>query len=135
MGDVSSGPGGVLYNTPDGPSGLFMALAPTYQAKQQQVQQNQISLDQARAFKDGFPTDQAGNPDWGAASLKSAQLGDYASADKFQTIALQQGAIAAAQRNAAGVGSTAAGRVVVCSVAACWAVGRPAVHSPRPEAG
>ncbi len=77
MGDVSSGPGGVLYNTPDGPSGLFLALDPAYQAKQQQVQQNQIALNQSQLFKGGLPTDDNGNTDWNAAYQKAMQAGAY----------------------------------------------------------
>ncbi len=56
MGDVSSGPGGVLYNTPSGPSGLFAGLDPAYQAQQLQNQAAQLALKRATAFQGGVPT-------------------------------------------------------------------------------
>lgn len=84
--------------------GLLMGLDPAYQAKQIANDQARLQLRQAQLFQDGFPTDKDGNPDWGTASLKSAQAGDYASAEKFQTIGQQQSALSIAQRNAGTVG-------------------------------
>ena len=59
------------------PSGILMGLDPAYQAKQQQVQQNQIALNQSQLFKDGLPTDGNGNTDWNAAYQKAMQAGAY----------------------------------------------------------
>ena len=84
--------------------GCFAALTPGYQAQQLANQQAGLQLKQEQAFQGGFPIDAQGNPDWGAAAQRSAQLGDFGTADKFQTIGLQMGSIAAAQRNAAMVG-------------------------------
>ncbi len=105
MGDVSSGPGGVLYNSPDGPSGLFMALDPSYQAKQQQVQQNQIGLDAAKAFQGGVPTDpRTGQPDFDAMSKTLMQKGDFANAEKIQQLGISMQGIGIANQAAGAFG-------------------------------
>ena len=59
------------------PSGIFAALDPAHQLKQQQLQQNAIGLRQSQLFADGLPQDGQGNTDWNAAYTKAMQAGAY----------------------------------------------------------
>ncbi len=87
------------------PSGLFKSLDPAYQAQQQQVQQNQIGLDAAKAFQGGVPTDpRTGQPDFDAMSKTLMQKGDFTNAEKIQQLGISMQGIGIANQAAGAFG-------------------------------